>query len=62
MINQSKVLMSRIAEIGTNGKEKPGPELHFSPRKGLSREALIGLYPDAELINFKELGKHLLIS
>lgn len=45
-----------------NGKKKPGPVLHFSPRKGLPREALTGLYPDAELINFKELGEHLSIS
>lgn len=45
-----------------NGKKKPGPVLHFPPRKGLPREALIGLYPDVELINFKKLAEGLSIS
>lgn len=45
-----------------NGKKKALPELHLAPRKGLPMDAFIGLNPDAELINFKEVGKHLSIS
>lgn len=45
-----------------NGKKKACPELYFSPRKGFLMDALLGLNPDAELINIKEWGKHLLIS
>lgn len=52
--------MSYTAEIGMSGKKKLGLELHFSLRKGCPREALIGYDQDAELINVKELRKHLL--
>lgn len=42
-----------------NGKKKARPGLHLSPRKGFPMDALIGPNLDAELVNFKALGKHL---
>ena len=41
-------------------KRKPHPELHLSPGKAFPMDELTRLHPDAELINFKDLGKHLL--
>lgn len=44
------------------GERKPHPELLLSPRKRLPMSVVTRLNPDVELLNFKELGKHLLIS
>jgi hypothetical protein len=61
MISWSVILMSLTTEMQMNGKKEPHPALYPS-QKGFPVHAFIRLHPDAKLINFKELGKHLLIS